>query len=54
MPKIWQNLKNINDWLSNMDPRDASASKNLWMEVTPNEYAVREAMVMDENAKGGD
>ena len=32
MPKIWQNLKNINDWLtqwlSNMDPRDASASKN--------------------------
>ena len=32
MPKIWQNLKNMNDplteWLSNMDPRDASASKN--------------------------
>ena len=32
MPKIWGNLKNINqrvtDWLSNMDPRDASASKN--------------------------
>ena len=31
MPKIWQNLKNISDsvtqWLSNMDPRDASASK---------------------------
>ena len=28
MPKIWQNLKNITDWLLNMDPRDASASKN--------------------------
>ena len=27
MPKIWQNLKNINHPLSNMDPRDASASK---------------------------
>ena len=28
MPKIWQNLKNITYSLSNMDPRDASASKN--------------------------
>ena len=32
MPKIWQDLKTINDSLpdslSNMDPRDASASKN--------------------------
>ena len=27
MPKIWQNLKNINYSLSIMDPRDASASK---------------------------
>ena len=31
MPKIWQNLKNINEslthWLFNMDPTDASASK---------------------------
>ena len=27
MPKIWQNLKNITQSLSNMDPRDASASK---------------------------
>ena len=29
MPKIWQNLKNITQSLSNMDPRDASASKNV-------------------------
>ena len=33
MPKIWQNLKNINDsvtdWPSNIDSRDASASKNI-------------------------
>ena len=27
MSKNWQNLKNITEWLSNMDPRDASASK---------------------------
>ena len=27
MPKIWQNLKNINQSVSNRDPRDASASK---------------------------
>ena len=27
MNKIWQNFKNITQWLSNMDPRDASASK---------------------------
>ena len=34
MLKIWQNLKNMNDWvtdsLSNMDPRDASASKKAF------------------------
>ena len=28
MPKIWQNLKNVNQSVSNRDPRDASASKN--------------------------
>ena len=31
MPKIWQNLKNITHWLSNMDSRDASASKKKMM-----------------------
>ena len=39
MPKIWPNLKNIThwltDWLSNMDARDASASKNCcWKKNT--------------------
>ena len=27
MPKIWQNLKSINKWVSNMNLRDDSASK---------------------------
>ena len=34
MPKIWQNLKNITDSLSNMDPRDASASNKCLVSLS--------------------